>query len=83
MYNVAPNINSPFGYPSNSHAITTFNTNNIPTGVAVSVDAFDNHQKTTTVYHYSFDTEMQLPANFVATLGYQGSSGHHLFYEQT
>ncbi len=34
-----------------------------------------------TVYHYSLDTEMQLPANFVATLGYQGSSGHHLFYE--
>ena len=24
---------------------------------------------------------MQLPANFVATLGFQGSSGHHLFYE--
>jgi hypothetical protein len=48
----------------------------------VSVDAFDTNQKTMTVYHYSLDTEMQLPDNFVATLGYQGSSGHHLFYEQ-
>lgn len=82
VYNVAPNINSPFGYPSNPNAKSSFNSNNIPTGVSVTVDAFDNHQKTTTVYHYSFDTEMQLPANFVATLGYQGSSGHHLIYEQ-
>ena len=82
LYNTAPNINSPFGYPANSHAITTFNSNNIPTAAIVSVDAFDNSPKTTTVYHYSLDTEMQLPANFVATLGFQGSSGHHLIYEQ-
>jgi carboxypeptidase family protein len=82
VYNSAPNINSPFGYPANTHAVTTFNANNIPNTAVVSVDAFDNHQKTMTVYHYSLDAEMQLPANFVATLGYQGSSGHHLFYEQ-
>jgi hypothetical protein len=81
VYNVAPSINSPFGYPSNPNAKSTFNANNIPTGAVVSVYAFDNNQKVATVYHYSLDTEMQLPANFVATLGYQGSSGHHLFYE--
>ncbi len=82
VYNVAPNINSPFGYPANSHFVTTFNSSNSPTAAVVSVDAFDNHQKTMTVYHYSLDVETQLPANFVATLGYQGSNGHHLFYEQ-
>jgi hypothetical protein len=82
VYNVAPNVNSPFGYPSNPNAKSTFNSNNIPTGAVVSVYAFDNHQKTTTVYHYSLDTQMQFAANFVATLGYQGSSGHHLLYEQ-
>jgi len=82
VYNTAPNINSPFGYPSNPHFISTFNANNVPTSTVISINgAFDNNQKTTTVYHYSFDTEMQLPSNFVATLGYQGSSGHHLFYE--
>lgn len=82
VYNVAPSINSPFGYPPNPHFVTSFNSNNIPTSTVISINgAFDNHQKTTTVYHYSLDTEMQLPANFVATLGYQGSSGHHLFYE--
>ena len=82
VYNVAPNINSPFSYPSNPHAISTFNSQNIPTAVAVSVTAFDNHQKTTTVYHYSLDTQIQFANNFVATVGFQGSSGHHLIYEQ-
>ena len=82
VYNTAPSINSPFGYPANPHFITTFNSNNIPASTVISINgAFDNNQKTATVYHYSFDTEMQLPANFVATLGLQGSSGHHLFYE--
>jgi Carboxypeptidase regulatory-like domain len=81
VYNTAPNIDSPFGYPANTHAITTFNSNNIPNTAVVSVDAFDNNQKTMTVYHYSLDTEIELPDNFVGTLGYQGSSGHHLFYE--
>jgi hypothetical protein len=82
VYNTAPNINSPFGYPSNPHFISAFNTSNIPTSTVISINgAFDNNQKTATVYHYSLDTELQLPDNFVATLGYQGSSGHHLFYE--
>jgi hypothetical protein len=82
VYNTAPNINSPFGYPANPNFKTTFNTNNIPTSTVISINgAYDNNQKTGTVYHYSLDTEMQLPANFVATLGFQGSSGHHLFYE--
>ena len=82
QYTVAPNVNSPFGYPSNTKAVTTFNSQNLPTASTVSVTGFDNHVKTITVYHYSLDTEMQLPHNFVATLGYQGSSGHHLLYQQ-
>jgi hypothetical protein len=82
VYNVAPNINSPFGYPSNPHAVSTFNSMNLPTAVAVSFTAFDNNQKTTTVYHYSLDTQIQFANNFVATVGFQGSSGHHLIYEQ-
>lgn len=85
QYTVAPNIDSPFGYPKNTSAVTTFNSaNNLPASPStiVSVDGFDSHVKTITVYHYSLDTEMQMPAHFVATLGYQGSSGHHLLYEE-
>ena len=73
---------SVFGYPPNPHAITTFGTNNLPTSTTVSVTGFDQHVKTITVYHYSLDTELALPDNFVATLGYQGSSGHHLLYQE-
>ena len=37
LYNTAPNINSPFGYPANTNAITTFNSNNISHRHDVSV----------------------------------------------
>lgn len=82
QYSVAGDVHSPLGYPSNSHAITMFGTNNLPTAAAVSVTGFDQHVKTITVYHYSLDTQLALPANFVATLGWQGSSGHHLLYQE-
>jgi hypothetical protein len=82
QYNLAGDVHSPLGYPSNSHAITTFGANNLPTTTQVNVTGFDQHLKTITVYHYSLDTELALPANFVATLGWQGSSGHHLIYQE-
>jgi hypothetical protein len=82
QYSLASDVHSPLGYPSNSHAITTFGANNLPTTTAVSVTGFDQHVKTITVYHYSFDTQLALPASFVATLGWQGSSGHHLLYQE-
>lgn len=82
QYEVASNINSPLDYPANTAAETTFGTNNLPTTTQVNVTGFDQHVKTIVVYHYSLDTERSLPAGFVATLGYQGSSGHHLIYQE-
>lgn len=82
QYAVASDIHSPLGFPSNPYAITPFGTNNLPTNTTVRVTGFDQHVKTITVYHYSLDTEYALPAGFVATLGYQGSSGHHLLYNE-
>jgi Carboxypeptidase regulatory-like domain len=82
QYTVAPDIHSPLGFPSNPAAVTTFNAQYLPKTAVVSIDAFDNHVKTIAVYHYSLDMEMQLASRFVATIGYQGSSGHHLLYEQ-
>jgi hypothetical protein len=84
QYNVAGDIHTPLAYPSNPHAITTFGPNGLPTatGLSVQVTGFDQNVKTITVYHYSLDTEMALSHNFVATLGYQGSSGHHLLYQE-
>lgn len=80
-YAVGGSINSPLSFPSNPSAISTFDANNIPTSANVSVYGFDQHVKTIMVYHYSLDTQLVLPRNFVATLGYQGSRGSHLIYE--
>lgn len=82
QYVVSSNINSPLDFPANPAAVTTFGPNNLPTTTTVSVTGFDQHVKTITVYHYSLDTEYALPAGFAATLGYQGSSGHHLLYQE-
>lgn len=81
QYNVAGDIHTPLEYPSNSHAITTFGSNGLPTSGSVQVTGYDQNVKTIMVYHYSLDTELALPHNFVATLGYQGSGGRHLLYE--
>lgn len=81
QYKLAPDVHSPLGFPSNTAAISTFGANNLPTKTATSITGFDQHVKTTTVYHYSLDTEIALPAQFVATLGYQGSQGRHLLYQ--
>lgn len=82
QYAVARDVHTPLAYPVNTHAITTFGTNGLPTAAAVQVTGFDQNVKTITVFHYSLDTELMLPSGFVATLGYQGSSGHHLLYQE-
>jgi hypothetical protein len=83
LYAIASDVHTPLAYPSNPHAITSFGANGLPNlGLSVNVTGNDPNVKTITVYHYSLDTEMTLPAHFVATLGYQGSSGHHLLYEK-
>jgi hypothetical protein len=83
QYTTAPDIHSPLGYPSNSAAIVnTFGSNNLPTTTATSITGFDQHVKTITVAHYSLDTEIALPAQFVATLGFQGSQARHLLYQE-
>ena len=81
QYNVAADLHSPLGYPANTTAITTFGTNNLPTATPVGITGFDQHVKTIRVAHYSLDTELALPGNWVATLGYTGSQARHLLYQ--
>jgi hypothetical protein len=83
QYTLAPDVHSPLGYPPNTTAITTFGSNNLPVSTAtpLAITGFDQHVKTIMVAHYSLDTEIALPASFVATLGFQGSQGRHLLYQ--
>lgn len=66
-------------YPANPNTIVSFNQNNIPTGGApVAVTAFPPSFPTTYTYRYSMLGQYDLGHNWVATVGYQGSTSHHL-----
>ena len=82
LYEAATNIHSIFGYAPNPAAITKFGTDNLPTGKqAIFVTGFEANPKTIATYHYSLETEYQLPYDSVATLGYLGSQSRHLFVQ--
>jgi hypothetical protein len=82
LYQTATSINSIFGYASNSNTVTTFGSDNLPlTGSPIQVTGFLAQPKTISNYHFSLDTQFQLPLNLVATLGYQGSLTRHLFVQ--
>jgi hypothetical protein len=66
-------------YPPNPNTILTFGSNNLPTsGSPVSVTGFPRHYPTTYTYRYSLDAQYDLGRNWVASLGYQGSTARHL-----
>jgi Carboxypeptidase regulatory-like domain/TonB dependent receptor len=66
-------------YPANPNTISPFNSNNIPIGGSpVSVTAFPSHLPTPYTYRYSLLGQYDLGHNWVATVGYQGSTSHHL-----
>jgi hypothetical protein len=78
LYETATNVKSIFGYAPNPNAITSFNSNNLPLTGSVSVMGLPSNPKTIANYHYSLDTQYQLPFNSVFTLGYQGNEMRHL-----
>lgn len=78
VYAVPGDVHSLLGYPSNPSTIVTYNSNNLPTTGQVSVTAFPTNLPTSYLYHYSLDSEYNFAGNWVATLGYQGSTGRHL-----
>ncbi|HVH50219.1 MAG TPA: carboxypeptidase regulatory-like domain-containing protein, partial [Candidatus Bathyarchaeia archaeon] len=80
LYETATNINSLFGYAPNPAAITTFGPDNLPSGASF-VTGFPSNPGTITNFHYSLDTEYQMPYNLVATLGYEGSQTRHLLIQ--
>jgi hypothetical protein len=78
LYETASSINSVFGYAPNPATITKFGSNNLPTnGVATGLNGFQSNPGTMTNYHFSLDTQYQLPYNLVLAIGYQGSTSKH------
>jgi len=71
-------VNNPNGYASNPNGITTFGPNNLPTTGRTELTALPASWPTTTTYHYTLGGEYDLGHQWVASLGYQGSSTRHL-----
>ncbi|HUB52618.1 MAG TPA: carboxypeptidase regulatory-like domain-containing protein [Terracidiphilus sp.] len=65
-------------FPANPSDVSTFNSAGLENGIAEGVTGFPSYMSTAYVYRYSFDSQYELPGLWVASLGYQGSTGHHL-----
>ena len=85
LYGISSSPTSLTGFASNPHTITAYNTSNLPVSGNASLYAFGNAQTgrlpTQYLQHYSLDTEYNFNNWVVASLGYQGSTGHHLMVQ--
>jgi Carboxypeptidase regulatory-like domain len=73
--------NSPLSYPINSALATGINpATGAPNVTDSSIEIYGSPQDLPNpyVYTYSLETQLELPAALVATIGYQGSAGHKL-----
>jgi hypothetical protein len=75
--------NNPESYPANPALITPLNpANGLPTILpgqgAPNIYSNPTNMPTPYTYLYSLQIQQTLPKDWVATVGYQGSAGHHL-----
>ncbi len=70
-----------YGFPNNPATVQQFSSANLPTnGSAVTVAAYPGRLPTNYSYHYSLDTQYEIAQSWIATIGYQGSTSHHLIH---
>ncbi len=83
VYATSTNVHSFNNYPPNPNTILSFGPNGLPTsGTGLNVSIFPNTLPTMRVHHYSLDTQVNLGYKFVATVGYQGSASHNIFFHE-
>jgi hypothetical protein len=70
-------VHNPNGYASNPNAIVTFGPNNLPPKCCIDLTAFPATMPTTYTYHYTFGGEYDLGHQWMASIGYQGSTTRH------
>jgi len=78
VYSLGNDINSFYGWPSNPAAILQFDPNtNLPiSGAAPNVFAASASMPNPYTYRYSLEVQGDLGNQWVAAVGYQGSTGH-------
>lgn len=83
VYAISSGAHNLTGYPANPNTVSTFNSNGLPSsGASVNVEIFPNNLPTMRVHHYSLDTQYDVGHNFVASLGYQGSVSHNIYFHE-
>ncbi|KAA6464590.1 carboxypeptidase regulatory-like domain-containing protein [Acidobacteria bacterium AB60] len=80
VYAIPTDVHSLFGYPPNPNTIATFGANGLPATGQIGVTAFRNELPTMYTEHYSLDTETDLGAQFIFSLGYQGNVARHTYF---
>lgn len=79
LYQPASSIHCFNCYPSNPYTLTAFDGNNIPvSGAPIGGTGFPSTFRTPYMYRFSLEAQYDLGRNWIATLGYQGSTAHHL-----
>jgi hypothetical protein len=79
LYGISSSPTNLFGYASNPNTLVSDeNAAGIPSAGLANLTVFPSHLPTTYVHHYSLDLQYDLGHQLVATLGYQGSSSHHI-----
>jgi hypothetical protein len=81
VYALSSNPTSLSGFPSNPNTITTYNASNIPVNGGATVTAYPSSIPTQYSYHYSLEADYTVGPQWVATVGYQGSTSRHLVAE--
>jgi hypothetical protein len=80
VYAIPSDPHSLLGYPANPNTIVSFGSNGLPTSSQVGVTAFATNMPTMYTEHYSLDTQTDLGANVIFSLGYQGSVSKHIYF---
>jgi hypothetical protein len=86
IYGISSNPDSINGFASNPHTISSYNAANLPVGGNANVAIFGTGTgslPTQYASHYSLDTEYVIGKELVASLGYEGSTSHHLINHET
>jgi Carboxypeptidase regulatory-like domain/TonB dependent receptor len=83
IYQPSSGIHDLYGYPANPNAVSTFNSNGLPSsGAQVNISLFPQTLPTTLVHHYSFDMQYDVGHQFVASLGYLGTVSRNIYFHQ-
>jgi len=82
IYATSADLHDLNAYPQNPNTVETFGSNGLPTAQQVSLSIFPRELPTMRVHHYSFDLQYDLGHQWVASLGYQGSLSHNIYFHE-